>query len=207
MSGNCFYSVAFDKLDDGMLRTSVSPTKAKTLEFLFASMSNRIHMKTCRIQNPDIPQAGRVGAPGGAAGRALARLSSNKIIRPRNKKFTVPSKASKKCRLASLQKHEQAKSYVNRQRNKISGRPAVYHRCITGLSAGREARFVPGCRPVERRLFVFVNLFHARHVREQAKEQNTRLTSALETVYEPVIRVFKWFINWMKSHLHSGNAD
>ena len=41
------------------------------------------------------------------------------------------------------------------------------HRFIRGLSAGREALFLPGCRPVERRLFVSVNRFHARHVRER----------------------------------------
>ena len=29
---------------------------------------------TCRIQNPDIPRAGRVGAPGGAAVRGRTRL-------------------------------------------------------------------------------------------------------------------------------------
>ena len=28
---------------------------------------------TCRTQNPDIPRAGRVGAPGGAAGRGRSR--------------------------------------------------------------------------------------------------------------------------------------
>ena len=38
----------------------------------------------------------------------------------------------------------------------------------TGLSPGQEALFVPGCRPVERRLFVYVNPFHARYVREPA---------------------------------------
>ena len=37
---------------------------------------------------------------------------------------------------------------------------------IRGLTAGREAVFVPGCRPVDRRLFVSVNPFHARRVRE-----------------------------------------
>ena len=54
---------------------------------------------TCRIQNPDIPQARRDGAPGGADGRGRARLGANRIIRPGNKKSTVPSKASKKRRV------------------------------------------------------------------------------------------------------------
>ena len=46
----------------------------------------------------------------------------------------------------------------------------------TGLSPRREALFVPGCWPVYRRLFVSVNSFHARHVREckPTEEQNQR---------------------------------
>ena len=40
---------------------------------------------SCRIQNPDILRAGRVGAPGGAAGKGQARLCANRIIRPGNK--------------------------------------------------------------------------------------------------------------------------
>ena len=40
---------------------------------------------TCRIQNPDIPRAGRVGEPGGAAGRGRARLGANRTIRPKTK--------------------------------------------------------------------------------------------------------------------------
>ena len=37
-------------------------------------------------------------------------------------------------------------------------------RLTRGLSAGPRALFVPGCRPMDRRLFVPVNPFHARHV-------------------------------------------
>ena len=66
----------------------------------------------------------------------------------------------------SLEKHEQAKFYANRWRNQISGLSAVYQRFISGLSAGRGALFVPGCRPVEQRLYISVNPFHARYVRE-----------------------------------------
>ena len=50
--------------------------------------------RTCRTQNADIPQAGRVGAPTGAARRDRARLGANRLVRP--KKNTAPSKASKK---------------------------------------------------------------------------------------------------------------
>ena len=39
-------------------------------------------------------------------------------------------------------------------------------RLTSGVSPERKALFVPGCLPVYRRLFVSVNLFYARHVRE-----------------------------------------
>ena len=38
---------------------------------------------------------------------------------------------------------------------------------ISGLSTGREALFVAGCRKMERRLFISVNDLHARHVLEK----------------------------------------
>ena len=44
------------------------------------------HDLTFRIQNPNIPQSGRVRAPGGAAVRVRARLNANRIIRQGNKK-------------------------------------------------------------------------------------------------------------------------
>ena len=87
---------------------------------------------TCRIQNPDIPRAGRVGAPGGAAGRGRAKLGANKIIRPGNKSPPHTPRHRRNVASTFLQKHEQAKSYVNWQRNKISGWPAVYQRFING---------------------------------------------------------------------------
>ena len=36
---------------------------------------------TCRIQNPDIPRAGRVGVPGETAGRGRPGLDANRIVR------------------------------------------------------------------------------------------------------------------------------
>ena len=63
------------------------------------------------------------------------------------------SKESKKHRLNDPLKHEQAKSYLNRWRNKTHGSSPVHPRFISGLSAGRKALFLPGCRPVERRFF------------------------------------------------------
>ena len=117
-------------------------------------------------KNPDIPRAGLVGAPGGAAERGRARLGANRIIRSGNKSPPFLPRRRRNVASMSPQKHEQAKSHVNRRRNKITGWPAVYPRFIRGLSAGWEALFVPGCRPVERRLFVSINPFHARYVRE-----------------------------------------
>ena len=35
---------------------------------------------TCRVQNPDIPRAGRVGAHGGVAGRGRAGLDANRTV-------------------------------------------------------------------------------------------------------------------------------
>ena len=47
-------------------------------------------------------------------------------------------------------------------------------RSTSGLSAGPRALFVPGCWPVCRRFFVFVNPFHARHVREKPDTPGAR---------------------------------
>ena len=48
------------------------------------------HFQTCRVQNPDIPRAGRVGARGGAAGRGQAGLGANRTVRPGNKGPSYP---------------------------------------------------------------------------------------------------------------------
>ena len=71
-------------------------------------------------------------------------------------------------------------------------------RFINGLSAEQEALFVPGCRPVERRIFVSVNAFYARHVREckSTEKQNHRLTRGLSPAYQR-------FISEMRSALYS----
>ena len=74
-------------------------------EFTFV-MYQRFMKRTCRIQNPDIPRAGRVGAPGGAAGRGRARLGANRIIRPGNKSPPFPPRHRRNVASTSLQKHE-----------------------------------------------------------------------------------------------------
>ena len=55
---------------------------------------------------------------------------------------------------------------------------AVDDRFISGLSPRQKARFVPGCRTMEKRVFVFVNPFHARHVREA---RNTKKRNPIYT--------------------------
>ena len=67
---------------------------------------------TCRIQNPDIPRAGRVGAPGGATGRGRARLGADRTSRPGNKGPLYLPRHRLNVASTSFQKHEQAKSYV-----------------------------------------------------------------------------------------------
>ena len=98
----------------------------------FAWALKDLFLFTCRIQNPDIPRAGRVGAPGGAAGRGQARLGANRTIRPGNKSPPIFPRDRRHVASKSLQKHEQAKSYVNRRRKKISGLSPVHHRFTSG---------------------------------------------------------------------------
>ena len=87
---------------------------------------------TCRIQNPDIPRAGRVGAPGGAAGRGQARLNANRIIRPGKKKVN-------RSRQGVEEPSFQRFSRSTKQRNPIytdrGTKLAVDQRFITGLPA------------------------------------------------------------------------
>ena len=47
---------------------------------------------TCRIQNPDIARAGRVGARGGVAGRGRAGLDANRTVRLGDKPPSYPPK-------------------------------------------------------------------------------------------------------------------
>ena len=68
---------------------------------------------TCRIQNPDIPRAGCVGARGGAAERGRARLGANKTIRQGNKGPSYVPKNRRQVASTSLEKNEQAKFYLN----------------------------------------------------------------------------------------------
>ena len=113
---------------------------------------------------------GRVGSArrraDGGAGRRWAKQGADISVALEANSPSGPPAHCRQLFRTSLRKHEQRKSYVNRWRNKTRGWPAVYHRLIRGLSPGPRALFVAGCWPVYRRLFVSVNPFHARHVRE-----------------------------------------
>ena len=85
-----------------------------------AMRSNKTACGTCRIQNLDIPLGRRDGAHGGLAGRGRAGLDANITVRPGNKPPPHPPKHRRHVS-SSPQKHEQAKSYVNRWRNKTRG--------------------------------------------------------------------------------------
>ena len=89
---------------------------------------------------------------------------------PKKQRSTVTSQASKTRRLKvppEAKTSEFLRKPTKEQNQRLTrGRRPVHPRFIRGLSARREALFVSGCRPLERRLFVSVNPFHARHVRE-----------------------------------------
>ena len=100
--------------------SSHSPKHRETSPERFLRSTNKRN-PTCRIQNSDIPRAGRVGAPGGAAGRGRARLRASIIIRPENKIPPFPPSHLINVSSTSSQNNEQAKSYVNRWKNTTTG--------------------------------------------------------------------------------------
>ena len=51
---------------------------------------NAFGTPTCRVQNPDLPQAGWVGAHGGVAGRGRAGLGTNITVRLRDEPPSYP---------------------------------------------------------------------------------------------------------------------
>ena len=103
-------------------------------------------------------------------GAGLSRTGRRWVDPARGQPSLLPSSESRTLSWTSLRKHEQSNSYLKPTEGQnprlTSGWPAVYLRFIRGWSAGRKALFVPGCWPVYRRLFVSVNPFHARNVRE-----------------------------------------
>ena len=76
---------------------------------------------------------------------------------------------------------------------------AVDQRFISSLSAGREALFVPGCRPAEERRFVSVNPFHLSKLTD---EQNQWLTSIWPLVYEQDEKRSSFLAEWPVYRTH-----
>ena len=114
---------------------------------------------------------GHITGGSGRGARRSGRARSSKIgcqqnYSPRKERSPVRSKASKKRRFNDSPEARTSKMLCKPTEEQNQ-------QLTTGLSAGREALFVPGCRPVERRLFFSVNPFHARHVREPV-ESKTR---------------------------------
>ena len=79
---------------------------------------------TCRIQNPDIPPAGRYGADPAGRRRRAGTGSTGRRRRdcsPRRQQTLLPPDDGRMTSWVCLWKHEQGKSYVNRWRNKTRG--------------------------------------------------------------------------------------
>ena len=97
---------------------------------------------TCRLQNPDIPRAVRVGAHGGVAGRGRAGVNANRTVRncsPRRQASLAPSKASKTCRLnepPEARTSEILCKPMEEQNPRLTrGSSPVHPRFLRGLSA------------------------------------------------------------------------
>ena len=98
----------------------------------------------CRIQNPDTPRAGRVGAAhGGAAGRGGAGSDGTPVGRSgQETTLRFFSSEWRTLSLTSLRKHEQSNSYLNLSNPKpghttgASGRGAQWG---GGAGPGRDA--------------------------------------------------------------------
>ena len=107
--------ILFKPIDGQNLRLTTGLARFHQ-QFIFSVSTDLSNPKP----GPDIPRAGRVGAPGGAAVRGRAILGANRTIRPRIKSPPYPPRHRRNIAPTSFQKHEHAKSYVNRRRNKIS---------------------------------------------------------------------------------------
>ena len=106
---------------------------------------------TCRVQNPNIPRAGRSEAHCGrraTSGRTAHRQNSSL----EDKRF---SKTSKRHRL-----NVSPEALTNEMLYKTCAitKSPIENRFIIDLSAGREALFVPRCPLVDQRHFCLVNL-------------------------------------------------
>ena len=117
-----------------------------------------------RAVNVSNPKPGHTTGGSGRTARRSGRAGSGKIGCQQNhslrkQKSTVLSKASNKYRFNVTPEARTSEILCKPTEDRNP-------RLTRGLSEGREALFVPGCRPVVQRLFVFVHSFYARYVRE-----------------------------------------
>lgn len=142
---------------------SVDLRRCEVLNFFWSTI--------CRIQNPDIPRTGRVGAAYGGPGQegVPGRTGREQIGSPRRRPSLAASRALKSSVLNVSQKNEQAKSYVNRWRNKTFD-----------LFSGSRVLFVSGCWPVNRRLIIFANPFSRKAYLFRTASGHKRLTGGWE---------------------------
>ena len=108
--------------------------------------------------------SGQGARRGGGAGPGRTGRRQNSS--PRRQASLAPPKASKK-RFPNVSPEARTSKILCKPN--AGTKSPVDKRFVSDLSPGRETLFVPGCRPVGRRLFVSVNPFHARHVREHIK--------------------------------------
>ena len=111
------------------------------------------------MENPDIPRAGRFGAPGGAV-RCQARLGANINISSGNKKSTVLSKASDTRRFnvsPEVRRSEKLFKSIKKQNQRlICGLSHIYHLFIRETISALCSWLPASCK-------IFL---HKKHVRE-----------------------------------------
>ena len=107
------------------------------------------------------------------------RTDAGGSVRPGDKKTTKPH-AVRCMKNNCPEQLVGSKNKGNPMQNRWQAKPAFDLRLITGSSPARRPLFVPGCEPVYRRLFVFVNRFHANHVQKNGHFARTEQGSAMQ---------------------------
>ena len=129
---------------------------------------------TCRFELPSAagdfssPKPGHTTSGSGRGARRIGGAGPGRTGRrqnssPRRQESLVPPKASK---TGLLNVSPEARTSEILCKPNAGTKSPVDKWFVSGVTAGREALFVPGCRPVDRCFFASVNPFHARHVRK-----------------------------------------
>ena len=112
--------------------------------------------RSCRVQNLDIPRAGRVGAAHSwGAGRGGS--GRRRVCSPRRQPTLMPSSVSTTSVLNASSEAQPSEILCKLMEEQIQ-------RLTRGLLLGVRPLLIPCCGPVYRRRFVFVNPFHARRI-------------------------------------------